>query len=676
MRGWKFQGGRWRLTSIGVGSEVDAGDQTKLELRFVRVPHSAASNRVTLKTPDIVCDLPPMIRPAVHRFSTRTVLQNLAALLGVSVVVGCQSPLENDPDHLAGDELAAAARSSIELQVAQVPAGSAPIIGASEGEIETMLASRREELDAIGPKMSDLGPSLDVGIPLGGSDASAAQVVLSLQSAIQAAVANNLSVQNAQLQKAVTDAQIVQAEAAFDWVLGAATGYQRIERPSIGILFPGFSDPVIPSVTNQNVLQLSTNLQKQLTAGGSFSVGVTENFVDNLDTEYYTPDPAYQTALTLGFTQPLLRGFGTEVNLAQIRVAQNQDLAAFQALRAQLLKVVSDTEATYWALVQARNQLVTAQWLVEVGTEVREVLAKRRQFDATVSEYANAVATVEQRKATVLDAKRATQIAANALKALMNSTELPVGGDTLIVPSDFPSATPFQADLRSSLTTALECSPAVESALIGIDTADIGVVVSDNGLLPQLNLATQVEWFGLAGGFGSSVGQVADGDFVDYAAGLQFSQAIGNRAAESAYRQARLQRSQAVIQYRTAVQSAALAVKNALIDCVSYRELVEQNRQTRLAQAENLRALLVDERTLAALSPEFLQLKFQTQNALAQSQNIYIGALAAYQVSIARLHQAMGDGLEVNRIEVLELSEDSTHTTSSRLRNSNAPEQP
>ena len=103
---------------------------------------------------------------------------------------------------------------------------------------------------------------------------------------------------------------------------------------------------------------------------------------------------------------------------------------------------------------------------------------------------------------------------------------------------------------------------------------------------------------------------------------------------------------------------------------------MEQNRQTRLAQAENLRALLVDERTLAALSPEFLQLKFQTQNALAQSQNIYIGALAAYQVSIARLHQAMGDGLEVNRIEVLELSEDSTHTTSSRLRNSNAPEQP
>ncbi|MSR40700.1 MAG: TolC family protein [Phycisphaerales bacterium] len=616
--------------------------------------------------------------PSATPSQTCAFVRGLATtMLATVALVGCQSPLTTASSELPGEDLKRAVNSSFDAQLAQIPAGSAPIIGATECEIETMLAARRVELDAIGPKMSELGPALDASIPLDGLQAGASpQVILSLKTAIQTAVANNLSVQNAQLQKAVTDAQIVQAEAAFDWVFGASTGYQRIEQPSVGIIFPGFSGTVIPSVTNQNALQLSTNLQKQLETGGSFSVGLTENFIDNLNTEYYTPDPAYQTALSLGYTQPLLRGFGTDVNLAQIRVAQNQDRAAFQALRAQLLKVVSDTESTYWALVQARNQLVTAQWLVEVGTEVREVLAKRRQFDATVSEYANAVATVEQRKATVLDAKRAVQIASNTLKSLMHSSELPVGGDVLIVPSDFPLATPFQADLRASLTTALECSPSIESALIGIDSSSIGVEVADNGRLPQLDLATQVQWFGLASGFGSSMGQVGGGDFVDYAAGLQFSQAIGNRAAESAYRQARLQRSQAVIQYRTAVQNAALTVKNALIDCVSYRQLVEQNRQTRLAQAENLRALLVDERTLAALSPEFLQLKFQTQNALAQSQNIFVGALAAYQISVARLHEVMGDGLAVNRIEVLELPDNTTRTSSSLARPSTRLDQP
>jgi len=83
-----------------------------------------------------------------------------------------------------------------------------------------------------------------------------------------------------------------------------------------------------------------------------------------------------------------------------------------------------------------------------------------------------------------------------------------------------------------------------------------------------------------------------------------------------------------------------LSVKNALTDCVSYRELVEQNRAYRLAQAENLRALLVDEKTLAALTPEFLQLKFQLQNGLAAAEDAYFASLVGYQGAIAALQRA------------------------------------
>jgi hypothetical protein len=60
----------------------------------------------------------------------------------------------------------------------------------------------------------------------------------------------------------------------------------------------------------------------------------------------------------------------------------------------------------------------------------------------------------------------------------------------------------------------------------------------------------------------------------------------------------------------------------------------------------------VTEKTLAALTPEFLQLKFQTQNALALAQQSAAAALVNYNVSLARLWQAMGTGLEMNRIEI------------------------
>jgi len=147
--------------------------------------------------------------------------------------------------------------------------------------------------------------------------------------------------------------------------------------------------------------------------------------------------------------------------------------------------------------------------------------------------------------------------------------------------------------------------------------------------------------------------QVGEGDFVNYLAALRFSQALGNRFAEASYARARLQRSQAVVQYDRAVQGTVLAVKNALVDCVAFRELVEQNRVFRLAQAENLRALLVDEKTLAALTPEFLQLKFQLQNGLAQAEDQYFASLVGYQGALARLQQAMGTGLETRGIEVV-----------------------
>ena len=356
--------------------------------------------------------------------------------------------------------------------------------------------------------------------------------------------------------------------------------------------------------------------------------------------------------VSLGLTQPLLRGFGSEVALAEIRLAQNRDRITESQVRAQLLGIVSRTEQAYWALVAARARLVSAEWLVTVGEEVRDVLAKRREFDATVAQYANAVATVESRKALVIEARRRLSEAGNALKAVINDPELPVGGEIDVVPGDMPSDAAFEADLRRSIETALANSPSVAQALIGIDSALIGESVADNAQLPALDLSANISWFGLRDDLGDSFGDIGAGDFVDYAAGLRFSQALGNRAAEASYREARLRRSQAVVAYDKAVQGTVLAVKNALTDCVSYRQLVEQNRAFRLAQAENLRALLVDEKTLAALTPEFLQLKFQLQNGLALAEDQYFASLVGYQSALAALAEAMGTGLEANRIEV------------------------
>ena len=65
-----------------------------------------------------------------------------------------------------------------------------------------------------------------------------------------------------------------------------------------------------------------------------------------------------------------------------------------------------------------------------------------------------------------------------------------------------------------------------------------------------------------------------------------------------------------------------------------------------------MRALAVDEESIAQLTPEFLALKFFRQDGLAIAQVAEAVALADYNVAIANLHAAMGTALERNRIEL------------------------
>ena len=586
------------------------------------------------------------LRPFVR--ASLTALASIAALAPTA----CKSPLATPVEYPSSERLSALIKSGAERQVAGVEAAPAQAAGPTESAIDRMLAARRDELRAMGPQSAALGSTISGTVPLTGE--TPARVLLTLENAVLAAVRNNLDLETARIGKSITAADIERAEAAFDWVVGAGAGFDRIDQPSVGILFPGSGSgsTVIPNVTNQRNWSFDAGVSRALESGGTLSLTARSSRIDNLDSDLYTPDPAWSSAVALGVTQPLLRGFGTETALAEIRLAQNRDRIAREALRAQLLDIVARTEQAYWALVSARARLVSAEWLVSVGEEVRDVLAKRREFDATLAEYANAVATVEARKSVVLEARRRLSEAGNALKAIINDPALPLGGEADVVPADAPSDAPFTADLRKSIETAIARAPSIQQALVAIDSASVGVAVADDGRLPQLDLSAEISWFGLRDDFGDSYSDIAAGDFVNYAAGLRFSQALGNRAAESAYRQARLRRAQGAVDYERAVQSTVLAVKNALTDCVSFRQLVEQNRVFRLAQAENLRALLVDEKTLAALTPEFLQLKFQLQNGLALAEDQYFASLVGYQNALAELSRAMGTGLEAKRIEI------------------------
>ena len=567
-------------------------------------------------------------------------------LAGLTLTVGCQAPIQPDSSKQLRESVEAAIRQRIDIIPAEeemTPVSRAPVA------LEEQLASRLGELEALGPPR-DIGPgSLAIGTDLFGADQK--EVTLSLQTAVASAVKNNLATQQAILAPAITEAEVQAASAVFDAVLFGSTQMSVTDQPRPLPVLNGFS--LGSGVSTNRSWAFETGVRKPLESGGSFTVSTDLSRVrDNDPSIDFLPDPAWASAVRLGFAQPILRGFGSDVNTATIKLARNAERGAVEDLRQSLLQLVLEVEASYWNLVVAREELRIRMWLTSSGEQVRDVLSRRREFDTRQSQFSDAVATVEQRKASVLRAQRNVRAASDRLKTLMNDPGMPLESEVLLAPIDFMVESPVNIDLREAMLTALERRPEISRSLLAVDDASIRQLVADNARLPILDLTAQMGWFGLSDTGSDSYAELGEGSFIDSLLGATFSQPIGNREAEASFRAARLRRSSAVIGFRRAVQDVTLEVKNALRDCLTNFQLISATRSSRLAAAENLRALLVEEKTLASLTPEFLNLKFQRQDRLALAQFEEYQSLSAYNTSVASLYRALGTGLEMNRIAV------------------------
>ncbi len=523
------------------------------------------------------------------------------------------------------------------------PAESAPPFNRAENT----LADRRDELDALSPAMSDDdSPTFDSDL----TGNPQQEVALSLEDAVVAAIEHNLDIRRARLQPTINEEDLVAAEAIFDALFFASANLTRTDQPQATPVLGGIPLGAPVSVSESN--RFETGIRKRLTSGGNVTLSTDlSRFRTHTPGFNFSPDPAYTTALRLGLTQPLLRGFGQDINTASIQLAGNAADTAVAGLHAELLALAEKVEIAYWNLAFSRRNLTIVQWLVEQGESVRQVLEARLEFDTLPAQYADAVATVERRRAEVIRATRQVRAASDVLKQLINRPDLPLGSESILTPTTVFPDSPIALSLRDMLETALHRRPEIRQSLLAIDDADIRRRVADNAVLPLLNLTGELAYFGLNDDPGSSFNNSLDNEFIDYAVGLSLEIPLGNRAAEAGARRERLRHASSVIDYERTVQRVVLEVKAALRDVAANHRLVAAMRSVRIAQAENLRALLVEEEMMAGLTPTFLNLKFQRQEGLANARREEVQALVNYDNAVANLYRALGTGLEMKGIQ-------------------------
>lgn len=506
------------------------------------------------------------------------------------------------------------------------------------------------ELEAMSGVESYAGKELPLGQNLFGKQQKVVRVTL--ERVISSTVKNNLNVEFARLGPAISQQQLIAAEAAFDWVLFANPQVSLTNQPRSASAFGSAPNPATTSTEDKrDVYEVTAGVRKPLIAGGQLSLQTELQYADSRTRNLFvSPDPTKETNFVIQLDQPLLRGFGSDTALAQVRLSRNAELDQIQQLKATLLSNVNDAEAAYWALVRARIDLLILQRLLERGEEIVQVMRDRQVFDTKPALFSNASSAVEQRRTDVIRAQRVLREASDRLKKQMNDPDLPVGSETLVLPADAPADQSLEFSLVDAVNSALSNRPEVQRAVLSIDNTSIRQGVADNARLPRLDLRALTRFSGLGASYPEAYEEIQDADFVDYQIGLTFEQPLGNRAAEATFKQRRIERMQAVVAYRNTVQGVVAEVKSALRDIQTNYVLIAQTRAQRIAAAEDVRTILVEEQNLQGLTPEFLNLKLQRQQALAAAEQSEIQALVEFNTSVARLYAATGTALERNRI--------------------------
>ncbi len=453
--------------------------------------------------------------------------------------------------------------------------------------------------------------------------AGAAQGTLrvTVAEAVLLCLQNNRSFAVERYRPALTRTFEEEQRAAFDPVLSGSASRQW-ERQS----------------ANAASTDLTISAGERLPTGTSLDLGLTGRL---------TASPGSESArLGLSVTQALLRGFGTDANLATLRQARLATLASEYELRGFAQSLVAQTEQAYWDYTLASLQIaIVEQSLALAQTQLEETMERIRVGQLAEIERAAAEAEVALRRENEIDARSRLATAGLTLLRLTN----PPGGspwsraiETLEAPT-----LPEQGldDVEDHVRLALRLRPELNQARLQLRRGDLEVVKTRNGLLPKLDAFVSLGKTGYADSFGGALGDL-DGNGYDARVGLTGEFPWGNRGARGAQRRADLSREQAGEAVENLLQLAQVDVRSAHIEAQRLREQVTATAATRRLQEVKLRA----ETEKFRVGRSTTLLVAQAQRDLLQSQITEVAAVVNNRKAVVEL--TLQDGSLLARLGI------------------------
>ncbi|RME72709.1 MAG: TolC family protein [Planctomycetota bacterium] len=477
-------------------------------------------------------------------------------------------------------------------------------------------------------------------------------LALSLKEAIIRAIRNNPDADIARIDLSIAYEGIDEARGVFDPLFQAGVGGGRNRDPNFNAPLPG------TNVTISGLPPgLTVNPSTQFNWNGGFGwrsplgtdLSLRYDFQRRTTQSRFLLNPTVTPSGGINVTQPLLRGFGIDVNKAAITIARTQrDIAAAQ-LDSSLQELAFQVEQAYWlyrgtieAVRVAEKALETAQKLLE-RTE-----AFARVGESTRLEVLEAQVGVVTRQEQLIRARNDRDNARDGLLRLITAPRQRRAWDVDVVLLDAPRVREERFDVRLALAQALAHRPELVALERAIEVETSQRLLAENDRLPRLDLVGGWSNTGLGSSHHNAHEALLSGRYYRWNVGLQFELPLFNTRARAAARAARERIRRAQRQRDSLEQQVVLEVRSAIRDILAARERLRTTELgIRLAEEQLEREIA---RRDAQLATNFEVL--QREEDLTDARNAHVAAQVDYAIARARYERVRGNMLRRFSIEI------------------------
>lgn len=385
--------------------------------------------------------------------------------------------------------------------------------------------------------------------------------LLTPEQALQTAIAQNPALRAAILDWRRARLQVVSEDYQFVPDVFAEAGYTTGRRPSQGTAGV--------SLLTSDSLRLSTGLSKRFRWGTQVSTAIDVERAVQDSVVLGNLGETYGLGLVLELAQPLLRGFGTDVVLADLHVAELQQDAALIQRDQAASTLARDVLDAYWNLWYAEQQLDITQSALELSNtkldEANQRLKVGLVSEADLIPLQTELARLQENLTTSQAA-----IEENALELARLLGMQPAQADWRTVeqapePHEAPS-------LDQALAAADERSYELRQLGVNVDVAGVQAEVADNLSLPQLDATASVELSGLGGDVPDAFDQITGFRGVTGFVGLRLDLPITDRGLQAEAERAELAVDAARARYASAADRVHAQVASALSNFEAARQ--------------------------------------------------------------------------------------------------------